>query len=83
MKEVNLRRRTMNAVRAALATLVLLMGIWANVNPDVLEDWLSSPAPSTSVQSELVGLQESEEWLVLRVDFSRSPVRSTKGRLDV
>ena len=69
MKEVNLRRRTMNAVRAALATLVLLMGIWANVNPDVLEDWLSSPAPSTSVQSELVGLQESEEWLVLRVDF--------------
>jgi len=69
LKEVNLRRRDMNAVRAALATVILLMGIWANTNPDVLEDWMSSSAPNTSVDSDLVGLQESEEWLVLRVEF--------------
>ena len=59
----------MNAVRAALAVAVLLMGIWANTNPETLEDWLGEPTPISSVDIELVGLQEDEEWLVLRVEF--------------
>ena len=57
----------MNPARAALAAIILLLGAWANTSPEVLDDWLGNQAPISSEEPELVGLQEIEEWLVLRV----------------
>ncbi len=59
----------MNAVRATLAVAILLVGIWAYTNPETIDDWLGEPVPVNSEESELVGLQQEEEWLVLRVEF--------------
>ncbi|MEC7720851.1 MAG: immune inhibitor A domain-containing protein [Candidatus Thermoplasmatota archaeon] len=59
----------MNPARAALAAIILLLGAWANTSPEVLDDWLGNQAPISSEEPELVGLQEIEEWLVLRVEF--------------
>ena len=73
LKGENLGRPRMNAARAALAVAILLLGIWANSNPDVLEDWLSEPSNVSVEDSELVGLQDTEEWLVLRVEFPDRP----------
>ena len=69
LKGENLGRRPMNAARVALAVTILLLGIWANTNPDVLDDWLSESSNVTVEDSELVGLQDSEEWLVLRLSL--------------
>ena len=59
----------MNPARAALAAIILLLGAWANTSPEVLDDWLGNQTPISSEEPELVGLQEIEEWLVLRVEF--------------
>ena len=79
LKGENLGRRPMNAARVALAVTILLLGIWANTNPDVLDDWLSESSNVTVEDSELVGLQDSEEWLVLRVEFPDRPFAQEKA----
>ena len=79
LKGENLGRPRMNAARAALAVAILLLGIWANSNPDVLEDWLSEPSNVSVEDSELVGLQDTEEWLVLRVEFPARPFAQDKA----
>ena len=68
----------MNAARAALAASILLLGIWANANPEMLEDWLTEPVTSGVEDRELVGLQDNEEWLVLRVEFPERPFAQQK-----
>ena len=79
LKGENLGRRPMNAARVALAVTILLLGIWANTNPDVLDDWLSESSNVTVEDSELGGLQDSEEWLVLRVEFPDRPFAQEKA----
>ena len=79
MKGENIGRLFMNAVRAVLAVGILILGIWANTNPDVLEEWLGEQSTTTEEDSKLVGLQESEEWLVLRVEFPDRPFAQQKA----
>ena len=69
----------MNAVRAGLAVAILILGIWANTNPDALDEWIGTPSSTTEEESELVGLQENEEWLVLRVEFEGRPFAQQKA----
>ena len=70
----------MNATRAALAAAILLMGIWTNLNPDVIDGWVDGGIASQSDESAaLVGLQTEEEWLVLRVQFPGNPFSQTKA----
>ena len=48
----------MNAARAALAAAILLMGIWANLNTDVIDGWVDDGIASQSDEpAALVGLQ--------------------------
>ena len=70
----------MNAARAALAAVILLMGIWANHNPDIIDGWVDGGIASQSDEpAALVGLQTEEEWLVLRVQFPGNPFSQTKA----
>ena len=32
----------MNAARAAIAAAVLMMGVWANLNPEIIDDWIDA-----------------------------------------
>ena len=60
----------MNVARAAIAAAVLMMGVWANLNPDNIDDWIDDEiAEQTDDPIDLVGLQSDERWLVLRVQF--------------
>ena len=60
----------MNAARAAIVAAVLMMGVWANLNPDVIDDWIEAEiAEPTDESFDLVELQSDEQWLVLMVQF--------------
>jgi M6 family metalloprotease-like protein len=70
----------MNAVRAVLAAAILLMGVWANLNSDAIDRWVDD---GIAVQNDepvsLVGLQEEEEWLIVRVQFPGKPFSQSKA----
>jgi len=70
----------MNAARVVLAAAILLMGVWANLNSDVIDGWVDD---GIAVQSDepvsLVGLQEKEEWLIVRVQFPGKPFSQSKA----
>ncbi|RZD50485.1 MAG: hypothetical protein CXT65_02040 [Methanobacteriota archaeon] len=70
----------MNAARVVLAAAILLMGVWANLNSDVIDGWVDD---GIAVQSDepvsLVGLQEEEEWLIVRVQFPGKPFSQSKA----
>jgi len=63
----------MNPVRVAIAAIILLLGIWVNTSPDLLEDWIDNQTTEPPEEPNLVGLQENEEWLILRVEFPNRP----------
>jgi M6 family metalloprotease-like protein len=70
----------MNATRAVIAAVILLMGIWTNLNSDVIDGWVDDGIISQSDDSvSLVGLQAEEEWLVLRVQFPGNPFSQDKA----
>ena len=57
----------MNAARVVLAAAILLMGVWANLNSDVIDGWVDGGiAVQSDEPASLVGLQEEEEWLIVR-----------------
>jgi len=63
-------------LRAVLATLILLGGIWVNLNPHLVNS--SYKFDETEETPDLIGLQETENWLVLRVGFPSMPHSSSK-----
>jgi hypothetical protein len=70
----------MNATRAVIAAAILLMGIWANLNSDVIDEWVDDGiTPQNDDTVSLVGLQVEEEWLVLRVQFPGNPFSQDKA----
>ena len=70
----------MNVARAAIAAAVLMMGVWANLNPDIIDDWIDvGIAEQTDDPIDLVGLQSDERWLVLRVQFPDRPFSQDKA----
>ena len=51
----------MNVARAAIAAAVLMMGVWANLNPDIIDDWIDAEiAEQADDPIDLVGLQSDE-----------------------
>ncbi|MDP6921154.1 MAG: M6 family metalloprotease domain-containing protein [Candidatus Thalassarchaeum sp.] len=69
----------MNAARVVLAATLLLVGLWANLNPEVIDGWVDDGVPAQSDDIQLVGLQAEEQWLVLRVQFPDQPFSQSKA----
>jgi len=66
------------SVRYAVALVLLLLGALINLNPDIVNR-TADPQDGHHVEdSNLVGLQENEEWLVLRVAFPEKPHSDAK-----
>ena len=63
----------MKSVRYAAAFVFLLLGALINLNPDIVNQTADSSNDPHSEDSNLVGLQDDEEWLVLRVGFPGKP----------
>ncbi|MAR42292.1 MAG: hypothetical protein CMA43_03785, partial [Euryarchaeota archaeon] len=63
----------MKSVRYAAAFAFLLLGALINLNPDIVNQTADSSNDPHSEDSNLVGLQDDEEWLVLRVGFPGKP----------
>ena len=57
----------MKILRVVLAILILMGGIFVNMNPDLVDSHYDFEESDES--SDLVGLQIDERWLVLRVSF--------------
>ena len=68
----------MKSVRYAAAFVFLLLGALINLNPDIVNQTADSSNDSHSEDSNLVGLQDDEEWLVLRVGFPGKPYSDEK-----
>ena len=60
----------MKILRVVLAILILMGGIFVNMNPDLVDSHYDFEESDES--SDLVGLQIDERWLVLRVSFPNS-----------
>ena len=69
----------MNAARVTLAVTLLLVGLWANFNPEVIDSWVDDGVVAQSDDAGLVSLQAEEEWLVLRVQFPGQPFSQSKA----
>ena len=70
----------MNAARTVLAAAILMVGIWANINSDIIDGWVDDGIASQSGETvSLIGLQAEEEWLVLRVQFPGKPFSQSKA----
>lgn len=63
----------MKSVRYATALVLILLAALINLNPDIVDPSKAPHVDSHDGETDLVGLQESEEWLVLRVAFPDKP----------
>ena len=63
----------MKSVRYAVALVLILLGAMINMNPDLVDSKVAPGASDNVQDSNLVGLQDSEEWLVRRVAFPAKP----------
>jgi|TARA_B100001996_G_scaffold375817_1_gene356258 M6 family metalloprotease-like protein len=63
----------MKSVRYAVALVLILLGGMINLNPDLVDSKVTPGIDDNDQDSNLVGLQNSEEWLVLRVAFPGKP----------
>ena len=61
----------MKSLKAVMATLILMGGIWINLNPDLVDKTYDFDDSEES--TNLIGLQDEENWLVLRVSFPSMP----------
>ncbi len=71
----------MRALRAVIATLLLISALFVQMNADLVDDWASKQAPRDEPEPlALLGIQASEEWLVLQVEFPGSNFAHSKAR---
>ena len=61
----------MRSFKVVIATLILFGGIWVNLNPDLVNTTYNFD--DSDENPNLVGLQENEHWLVIRVAFPSMP----------
>ena len=61
----------MRSFKVVIATLILFGGIWVNLNPDLVNTTYNFD--DSDENPNLVGLQEYEHWLVIRVAFPSMP----------
>ena len=60
----------MNATRTAISVVIVIIGLMANINSDYIDDWLDDQVqPPIQNKEILVGVQNSENWLVVPVSF--------------
>ena len=60
----------MNTARTVISVVIVMIGLFANINSDVIDEWLDEQTPEHEVESEiLVGVQSLENWLVIPVSF--------------
>ena len=60
----------MNTARTVISVVVIMLGLFANINSDVIDEWLDEQIPEREVDDEiLVGVQSLENWLVIPVSF--------------
>ena len=57
--------------KVVIATLILFGGLWVNLNPDLVNTTYNFDGSDEN--PNLVGLQEDEHWLVIRVAFPSMP----------
>ena len=65
----------MKTIRVAIAVLILMGGIFVNLNPDLVDSRYDFEQSDKT--TDLLGLQIDERWLVLRVAFPDSPHSET------
>ena len=60
----------MNAARTMISVVIIMIGISANINSDVIDDWLDNQIPNEQNDNDiLVGVQNLENWLVIPISF--------------
>jgi M6 family metalloprotease-like protein len=60
----------MNAERTMISVVIIMIGISANINSDVIDDWLDNQIPNEQNDNDiLVGVQNLENWLVIPISF--------------
>ena len=60
----------MNTVRTVISVVIVMIGLFAHINSDVIDEWLDEQIPEQDVEVEiLVGVQSLENWLVIPVSF--------------
>tara|TARA_B100001173_G_scaffold290043_1_gene280319 strand:- start:68 stop:2020 length:1953 start_codon:yes stop_codon:yes gene_type:complete len=64
-------------LKVALATLILIGGIWINLNPGITDSRYDFDDNDDS--TKLLGLQEDEDWLILRVAFPSLPYSESES----
>lgn len=59
-----------------VAMLILSVGLFGFLNPEVVDGWLEDfkPVP-VSEEESMVGFQENESWLIVVVDFTATPAQ--------
>ncbi len=71
----------MRALRAVIATLLLVSALFVHMNGELVDDWASKQAPRDEPEPmTLLGIQSEEEWLVLQVEFPGSGYSESKAR---
>ena len=68
----------MSSLRAVSITMLILVGIFCQLNPSYIDNILERDINNSS-QYELIKLQENEEWLVLSVSFPNKPFMNNKA----
>lgn len=71
----------MRALRAAIATLLLVSALFVHMNGELVDEWAERQAPRNEPdQLQLLGIQAAEEWLVLQVEFPGGGYSESKAR---
>lgn len=72
---------SMRALRAVVATLLLVGALFVHMNGELVDDWTSKQAPRDEPEPmALLGIQAEEEWLVLQVEFPGTDYSESKAR---
>lgn len=70
----------MNAARTAISVVIIMLGLFANTNSDIIDDWLDNQVQNQEDSNEiLVGVQNLENWLVIPVSFDGDDFNRVKA----
>ncbi len=70
----------MDARRTLISVIIVMIGLFANINSDIIDDWLDDHIQDQEKDNEiLVGIQSSENWLVIPISFSGDTFNSVKA----
>lgn len=71
----------MRVLRVVVATLLLVSALFVHMNGELVDEWATKQAVrEESEPLALLGIQSSEEWLVLQVEFPGSNFNENKAR---